>query len=134
MKNEHDLEEVRRQEAADLAPDDARPGNDAAVDRHRFIRHAVRKADAPRPPRDFAAHMERLVQDFAEDAAFEKWLVRATATVGLAVLAAFGIPAVGDLAQSHVLANHDIPWQLLLAGIAGGVAAWGIERLHLRSE
>lgn len=111
----------------------AAEAGDADTDAYRLVYRTVREAPLPEPPHDFAARMESITRDVEEQAAAEKWIVRAgLATAGVMLLVTgsiVGQAIAGRLASSWTAA----PVSLLFAAGVGMLLVGVVDYLRGRA-
>ncbi len=97
------------------------------IDRYKFI-YTVLQQDDSEPPGDFAAHMERLVQDHAEDASVESWILGGIGATMLLVMLLAARLIAGFWPEFSEPFTH-LPWHIILGTGASLAAAWCLDRL-----
>lgn len=118
-QREHEEQMQQRAEGNSPADTDA-----AAVNEYRQVYHAIRQARIPETPHDFAMEMEAMSRDHAEQAVFEKWLLRVFLAVGTVALLLVCITIVGRNGMIFTTHFSNLPWTLITTAVLGGALAW----------
>lgn len=80
-----------------------------------LLRHVVHTAPMPQPPAEFAREMSKRVQDHAEEAGFEGWLVRVVLAIAAIAAGVVAIPFATLAGTRITTLLEGAPWPLLLA-------------------
>lgn len=100
---------------------------ESKVARYRFIYHILQH-EVSSPPANFAAQMDRLVQDQAEDSTVEAWVLRIMAIITLLALWP-AIQLMGSLWPAISSPFMQMPWNVIVMVGASLSFAWIADRM-----
>lgn len=116
LNDEYSLkQEMQRQEKAEqLERAHSKERNNASIDQYRFLDRALRRDNIPALPQGFTGRVMQFIQDFEENAVFEKWVQRIVISAAIIGAIMFALPQ-WTVAVEKISSSIELPWPMLLA-------------------